>query len=227
MYGGVKITPFVCAGEGAKRLTAKAVQGASLALESVHNVEGCDSLPAGVLGVCDSVPDHILQEHLEHAPGLLIDEARDTLDTSTASQTPDGRLGDACRAGTQVSDLFTIVPEQGLSAGGLSPLPQGNMSLQLEVIAQHKTEEQSTIGCDRPSTAGETLEAVDTGQPAGNGRELLTLDVVAKDLPVALGTSLSESLSSLTAARHGCKSLRAVGKCTLLNFLHTDMLCAV
>ena len=82
----------------AQCLTAKAVQGASLALQGVHNVKGCDSLPAGVLSVGDSVPDHILQEHLEHTTGLLVDETRDTLDTSTASQTPDGRLGDACKS---------------------------------------------------------------------------------------------------------------------------------
>ncbi len=35
----------------------------------------------------------------------------------------------------------------------------------------------------------------------------LTLDVVTQDLAVALGTALSEALSSLAAARHGCLSL--------------------
>ncbi len=48
-----------------------------------------------MLGVGDSIPDDILQEDLEDTPGLLVDEARDTLDTTAASQTPDGRLGDA------------------------------------------------------------------------------------------------------------------------------------
>ena len=33
---------------------------------------------------------------------------------------------------------------------------------------------------------------------------MLTLDVVTKDLAVALGASLSKSLSSLAAARHVC-----------------------
>jgi hypothetical protein len=33
---------------------------------------------------------------------------------------------------------------------------------------------------------------------------MLTLDVVTEDLAVALGTSLSEALSSLAASRHGC-----------------------
>ena len=81
----------------AECLASKAVQGASLTLQGVHNIKCCDGLPTGVLSVGDSIPDHILQEHLEHTPGLLIDEARDTLDTSTTSQTPDGGLGDACK----------------------------------------------------------------------------------------------------------------------------------
>ena len=62
-----------------------------------------------MLGVGDSVPDHVLQEHLEHTPGLLVDEARDTLDTSTASQTPDGGLGDAC-------NVYEIVSKQLMKA---------------------------------------------------------------------------------------------------------------
>ena len=33
---------------------------------------------------------------------------------------------------------------------------------------------------------------------------MLTLDVVTKDLAVTLGASLSKSLSSLAASRHGC-----------------------
>ena len=76
-------------------LTAESVQGASLPLEGVDNVHGSDSLPLGVFGVGDSIPDDVLKEHLEHATGLLIDEARDALDATTASQTPDGGLGDA------------------------------------------------------------------------------------------------------------------------------------
>jgi hypothetical protein len=76
-------------------LTAEAVQGAALALERVHHVQRGDGLAAGVLGVSDSVADDILKEHLQHAAGLLIDEAADTLDATTAGETPDGGLGDA------------------------------------------------------------------------------------------------------------------------------------
>ena len=48
-----------------------------------------------MLGVSDSVTDDVLQEDLEHATGLLVDETADALDTSTASQTADGRLSNA------------------------------------------------------------------------------------------------------------------------------------
>jgi len=78
-----------------EKLTSESVQGASLSLESVDHIHGSDSLPLGVFSVGDSVSDHVLQEHLENSTSLLVDEARDTLDSSTTSQPPDGGLGDA------------------------------------------------------------------------------------------------------------------------------------
>ena len=76
-------------------LAAEAIQGAALPLQSVDHIHGGDGLPLGVLSVGDSVPDDVLKEDLEDTTGLLVDEARDTLDTATARQTADGRLGDA------------------------------------------------------------------------------------------------------------------------------------
>ena len=76
-------------------LTSESVQGASLPLEGIDHIHGGDGLPLGVLGVGDSVPDDVLKEHLEDTTGLLVDEARDTLDSSTTRQPPDGGLGDA------------------------------------------------------------------------------------------------------------------------------------
>ena len=64
-------------------------------LQSVDNIHGSDGLPLGVLGVGDSITDDVLKEDLEDTTGLLVDEARDTLDTATARQTADGGLGDA------------------------------------------------------------------------------------------------------------------------------------
>ena len=66
-----------------------------MSLESVDDVHGCDGLSLGVLGVGDCVTDHVLQERLEDAAGLFVDEARDTLDSSSAGETTDGWLGDA------------------------------------------------------------------------------------------------------------------------------------
>ena len=76
-------------------LTSESVQGASLPLQSVDDIHGGDGLPLGVFGVGDSVPDDVLEEHLEDTTGLLVDESGDTLDSATARQPPDGGLGDA------------------------------------------------------------------------------------------------------------------------------------
>uniref|UniRef100_A0A1B8Y880 Uncharacterized protein n=2 Tax=Xenopus tropicalis TaxID=8364 RepID=A0A1B8Y880_XENTR len=73
----------------------EAVESAALALESVHHIHGGNGLPLGVLGVGDGVPDDILQENLEDPPSLLIDEARDALDSPSPCQAADGGLGDA------------------------------------------------------------------------------------------------------------------------------------
>ena len=75
-------------------LTAEAVQSASLALQSIDNVHGGHCLPLGVLCVGDCVPDDVLQEHLEDTAGLLVDETADTLHSTPAGETANGRLGD-------------------------------------------------------------------------------------------------------------------------------------
>ena len=76
-------------------LTAEAIQSAALSLESVHYIKGSDGLSASVLSVCDSVSDDVLKEHFQDASGLLVDEARDTLDTSSSSETADSGLRNA------------------------------------------------------------------------------------------------------------------------------------
>ena len=83
------------------RLTSESVQSASLTLQSVHNVHGSHGLPLGVLCVCDGVTDHVLEEHLQHSTSLLVDQARDSLHTTTASETTDGWLGDTLDVITQ------------------------------------------------------------------------------------------------------------------------------
>jgi len=74
---------------------AEAIQGAALALERVHDVQRRHGLAAGVLGVGDRVADDVLEEHLEHAAGLLVDEAADALDAAAACEPADGGLRDS------------------------------------------------------------------------------------------------------------------------------------
>ena len=76
-------------------LTSESVQGTSLSFQGVDDVHGGDSLPLGVLGVGDSIPDHVLQEDLKNSSGFFVDESRDTLDTTSASQSADGWLRDS------------------------------------------------------------------------------------------------------------------------------------
>ena len=78
----------------ASSLTTEAVQGAALTLQSVDDVHGGHGLPLGVLGVGDGITDDVLEEHLQDTTGLFVDQAGDTLDTTTASQTADSGLGD-------------------------------------------------------------------------------------------------------------------------------------
>ena len=76
-------------------LAAEAVQGAALTLQSVDDVHGGDGLALGVLGVRNGVTDDVLEEHLEDTAGLLVDEAGDSLDTTTTSQTANGGLSNS------------------------------------------------------------------------------------------------------------------------------------
>lgn len=80
------------ANERASDLTAETVQSTSLAFQSIDDVHGGDGLALGVLGVGDGITDDVLQEDLQNTAGLFVDQARDTLDTTTTSQTADSWL---------------------------------------------------------------------------------------------------------------------------------------
>ena len=81
-------------GQKRTRLSTEAVEGAALALEGVDDVHGRDRLALGVLRVGHGVTDDVLEEVLQDTTGLLVDEARDTLDTTTARKAADGRARD-------------------------------------------------------------------------------------------------------------------------------------
>jgi hypothetical protein len=54
-------------------LTTETVEGAALSLESVDDIERCDSLALGVLSVGDGITNDTLEEGLENTTGLLVD----------------------------------------------------------------------------------------------------------------------------------------------------------
>jgi hypothetical protein len=59
-------------------LTTKSVEGSSLALECVDDIERSNSLSLGVFSVGDCITDNVLEESLEHSTSLL-----DSLKTPT------------------------------------------------------------------------------------------------------------------------------------------------
>ena len=63
-----------------------------MSLEGVDDIHGGDSLSLGVLGVGNSITNDVFQKDLEDTTGFFVDQARDTLDTTTAGKTADGRL---------------------------------------------------------------------------------------------------------------------------------------
>ena len=82
-------------------LTAESIEGTALPLEGIDDIHSGDSLPLGVFGVGDGITDDVLKEDLEDTTGLLIDQARDTLDTTTTRQTANSGLGDTLDVITQ------------------------------------------------------------------------------------------------------------------------------
>ena len=82
-------------------LTSETVEGTSLPLEGIDDIHSGDSLPLGVFSVGDSITDDIFKENLEDTTGLLVDQARDTLDTTTTRQTANSGLGDTLDVITQ------------------------------------------------------------------------------------------------------------------------------
>ena len=78
-HGGVNKHRFVVLAVGTGLigrgyLATEAVESAALSLECVHDVKGGYSLPAGMLSVCDSVADDVLEKHFQNASCFLVDE---------------------------------------------------------------------------------------------------------------------------------------------------------
>jgi hypothetical protein len=72
-----------------------------LTLEGVNNVHGGDSLTLSVLSVGDGITNHVLEEDFQNAACFFVDEARDSLHTTTPGESPNGRLSDSLNVITE------------------------------------------------------------------------------------------------------------------------------
>ena len=77
-----------------RRSAAETVEGSSLSLESIDDIEGGDGLSLGVFGVGNGVLDNVLEELSEDNSGLVIDEGADSLHTTSSGESSDSWLGD-------------------------------------------------------------------------------------------------------------------------------------
>jgi len=73
-------------------LTSKTVQRASLSLQGIYNIHSGNSLPLCMFGVCNSIPDYVLQKHFQHTARLLVNQTWYTLYTTSTCQPSDGRF---------------------------------------------------------------------------------------------------------------------------------------
>ena len=116
-------------------LTTETVKGAALSLQGVDDVKSSDGLAASVLGVGNSVTDDVLQEHLQDTTGLFVDKTRDALDTTSASQTADRRLGDTL-------DVITQDLSVALSTTLSKSLSSLSSAGHFELVSWYKLKEQ-------------------------------------------------------------------------------------
>ncbi len=56
------------------RLPAETIQSSALALQGVNHIQSSHGLATSVLSVRHSVSNHILEKHLQHTTGLLINK---------------------------------------------------------------------------------------------------------------------------------------------------------
>lgn len=77
------------------REDAEALERAPVAFERLDDVERRDRLALRVLRLRDRVVHDVGDEHLDHAPGLFVDERGDALHAATARETADCGLRDA------------------------------------------------------------------------------------------------------------------------------------
>ena len=76
------------------RLTTETIQGSTLSLQGVDDIQRGDGLSLCVFSVSDSISDDVFQERLQDDSDFFVDQSRDTLDTTSSGQSSDSWLGD-------------------------------------------------------------------------------------------------------------------------------------
>jgi len=111
------------------RSDTETIEGPAAALERVNNIKSGDSFPFRVLGVGYRVADDLeekvrvenyvermatytLEEVFQYSTSFLVDETRDTLDTTTTSEAANSRFGNALDV---VAQDFAMALSTGLS----------------------------------------------------------------------------------------------------------------
>ena len=109
-----------------------------MSLESVDNIDGGDSLPLGVLSVGNGVPDDVLEERSEDESGLVIDERGDSLDTTSSSESSDGRLGNTHDGGLERLGSHSLGSSLASNFAELSALTSVDRSHNYFIIIKRK-----------------------------------------------------------------------------------------
>ena len=113
-------------------LSTESVEGSSLSFQGVHNIEGCDSLSLGMLGVCHCITDNIFEENFEDTTGFFVDQAGDTFDTTSAGQSSDCRFCDSLDV---ITKYFSVTLGASLSQSLASFTTSAHLEIVVVVVA--------------------------------------------------------------------------------------------
>ncbi|KAL3829157.1 hypothetical protein ACJIZ3_017959 [Penstemon smallii] len=78
-----------------KGSTPKPIECPALPLQSIHHIHSSNSLPPGVLGICNRITNHILQKYLQNSTCLFVNQAGNALYAAPPSKPTDGGFRDS------------------------------------------------------------------------------------------------------------------------------------
>ena len=81
-----------------------------MSLESIDDVHSSDGFSSGMLSVSHGISNDSFKEALEDLSAVVINEGRDSLDTSSSGESSDGGFGDTFNHGSasSVSDVSLL-----------------------------------------------------------------------------------------------------------------------